>query len=552
MPEENTVSDLEFTDEQKQKIAEKDISEDEVGECISREIEENDLDQDQAVAICLSKLESGSAEPEQTDSLENPQFEVGDFVEWQFGDGSSQGEVIDRESEVGDSMSAGGNEFTIEEGDSPLYKMEEWDETEGEDGEFTNNVVKFEDALTSADRPAAAERSAKSSELSMQERLEQAQNKSEQVKRVQIQGKDVEVVQKQEGTPTLNVPIQALSEDRDGDFITEKGQQSIIRQLESGQVGLFPNHGVGDKDAMYDFRDLFGKFVSGDNTNGTTIGKAVLRKVNDPNSDAEDDKILHPMAKELVNLLEQDMPVGFSVGFIPKETRPMDEGDGQEIEELDLMEVSAVGIPSNPDAMPAAMSQAASETTAIAAKQMVEAGFDKNEIVDNVKDALDDTMTEKQESDGQEGKDSKSMEKQLDEDQVEMITAIVGDTLDRHMTAALEDIQEDLMNNMDEEMEEDEMDEDDDMEEDEAHEDEDEEDMSQESASDHTEDDEKDSSAESEDKGLDEEQKTVDEEETGRKMQTINNEKSEEVSEQEEKSEEENESSDPFAVRETL
>jgi len=99
-----------------------------------------------------------------TESLENPEFEVGDFVEWEFGEGSSQGEVIDRSTEVGDSMSAGGNKFTIEEGDGPLYKMKEWDETEGEDGEFTNNVVKFEDALNSADRPDAAQENSRSKE----------------------------------------------------------------------------------------------------------------------------------------------------------------------------------------------------------------------------------------------------------------------------------------------------------------------------------------------------------------------------------------------------
>ena len=547
----STQPDFDFSEKQKQRMKNKDITEDEVGECISSEMEEG-IDQDQAIAICLSKLESGSTKPSETDSLENPQFSVGDFVRWDFAGGSAEGEIIDMTAEVGDSMSAGGNTFTIEEDDDPLYKIQEFDDEAGgedSDGEFTNNVVKFEDSLRTVERPDAAPETAprnrsKDKQLSMQERLEQAQQKQEQVKRVTVQGKDVEIVEKQEGTPTLNVPIQALTEDRDGDYITEKGQQSIIRQLESGQVGLFPNHGVGDKDAMYDFRDLFGKFISGDNTNGTTIGKAVLRKVNDPDSDAEDDKKLHPMAKELVNLLEQDMPVGFSVGFIPTDTHPREEGEGQEIMDLDLMEVSAVGIPSNPDAMPAAMSQAASQTTAIAAKQMAEAGFDKNQIVENMKTALNDTMTDKNNSDGQKNKDSKSTEKQLDEDQVEMITAVVGDAIDRHMTSALEDIQEDLMNNMDEETEEDEADED--MEEDAEHDEEDEEEMSQEQVSDQTEDsDGKEGSAESEnDKGLDEDQKTVDKENEGRKIQGINNEKSSEKQDQE--------SSDPFTVREAL
>lgn len=94
-----------------------------------------------------------------TESLENPQYNVGDFVEWDFGNGSSQGEVTEVKSEVGDSMSAGGNQFTIEEGDGPLYKIKEWDEEAGDNGEFTNNVVKFEDALTNAERPVAAEES---------------------------------------------------------------------------------------------------------------------------------------------------------------------------------------------------------------------------------------------------------------------------------------------------------------------------------------------------------------------------------------------------------
>jgi phage head maturation protease len=93
-----------------------------------------------------------------TESLENPEYEVGDFVEWEFGDGESQGEIIERETEPGESMSAGGNEFTVdEEDDEPLYKIEEWDETSGDNGEFTNNVVKFEEALSSTDRPEAAE-----------------------------------------------------------------------------------------------------------------------------------------------------------------------------------------------------------------------------------------------------------------------------------------------------------------------------------------------------------------------------------------------------------
>ena len=147
------VTEMVSNTENKQKeYSEKDADDfDDVGECISFHMDQMDMDQDQAVAVCMDKMES-------EESLENPEFEVGEFVQWEFGDGTSQGEIIDMTAEVGDSMSAGGNEFTIEDGDGPLYKIEEWDETQGDNGAFTNNVVKFEDALSSTDRPENAER----------------------------------------------------------------------------------------------------------------------------------------------------------------------------------------------------------------------------------------------------------------------------------------------------------------------------------------------------------------------------------------------------------
>ena len=532
---------FELSEEQKQRIKEKNISEEEVADCIAKEME-NGKDQEQAIAICLSKLESGNSEPTNTDSLENPRYGVGDFVEWEFGDGTSQGEVIDMKNEVGNSMSAGGNTFTIEEGDGPLYKMEEWDETEGEDGEFTNNVVKFEDSLGSTDRPAAAERS---QELNMQERVNMAQEKQGEMKRVAVNGKDIQVVKQEDELTQLQVPIQATSEDRDGDIITSEGQQQIVDQLKTGTVPLFPNHGVGEGEAMYDFRDIFGKFTDGiQMEDGKTVGTITLRKGRTETGAEE----LHPMAKELVNLLEQDMPVGFSVGFIPHDSSERENGEGQKISDLDLMEVSSVGIPSNPEGMPAAMSEAASQTTAIAAKQMIEAGFNKHEVVQNVKTALNNTMTEsnKNNDDGQEqNNDSKSEFKQLDEGQVEQVTNVVGDAINQHMTAALEDIQENLL----EAQEEDEADEDGMEEEGEHDNDEDEEEMNQNTGgSDQSEDPKKQGSSESEkSEGLSEDQKTVDSEDPGRKMNTIDNKDSKDS-----KNENQEETgSDPFKVRQT-
>jgi phage head maturation protease len=95
---------------------------------------------------------------QRNESLEEPEYEEGDFLEWEFGEGTSQGKVVDMTAEPGDSMSAGGNEFTIDEpggeNDVPLYKLEEWDEDEQS---FTNNVVKFEDELSETERPEEAE-----------------------------------------------------------------------------------------------------------------------------------------------------------------------------------------------------------------------------------------------------------------------------------------------------------------------------------------------------------------------------------------------------------
>ncbi|MFB6208504.1 MAG: HK97 family phage prohead protease, partial [Candidatus Nanohaloarchaea archaeon] len=234
----------------------KDISEDEVGDCISEKVDEG-WDRDRAIAACLSMAESGSVDDEI--NAMNP-------------------ETFEEHRQI----------------------MEE--------------------------NKDAIER-----------------------KNFMVKGSDVEVIKDHEDGTVVNVPIQALEEDRDGDFINEKGQESIVSQLKTGRVPLVPNHGVGDSEAHYGFEDIFGQFVDGQNRNGTTIGTARLR---------ED----HEKSKELVDLLEQDMPVGFSVGFrvLEADPREKDEGDGEgmEISDVDLMEVSAVGIPSNPEAVPQAMGNA--------------------------------------------------------------------------------------------------------------------------------------------------------------------------------------------------
>jgi len=382
----------------------------------------------------------------------------------------------------------------------------------------------------------------------MEEKQEILNENHDQMKTadLEVTGKDVEVTKEtSDGEIVVNIPIQALAEDRDGDFINEKGQESIVRQLKSGTVPLVLNHGIGSNDAMYDFRDIVGQFIDGENRNGTTIGTARMRK----SSDGEE---LHQDAKEIVDLLEQDMPIGFSVGFIPQEMDEREEG-GAEISDLDLMEVSAVGIPSNPEAVPQAMGTAA---------QMAKnAGLSQNQIVETVKSAFEDTMSEKQNEDGTDSKeehDSKSenSQKQMTSEDVEAMMERVASVTSEHMSMAMDEAEDELMAMIDEDEEEtDETDEGDDMEEEGEHGDEDEEEMSgepeqEDDASGHTEDD-KDSSAESgtsEEKDEDVEIEETEKQGYDGEPKQMNDNSSE--SEEEEKSNESETTEDPFAVRE--
>jgi len=127
------------------------VQEDESGsenpfENLNINLEEAQQDDDDSKSV--GKDSTGQVR--QTKSFE---YEVGDFVQWEFGGGTSQGEIIDRTDQEGDSLSAGGNTFTVEDSNNALYKMQEWDETEEE---FTNNVVKFEDELSTTGRPEEA------------------------------------------------------------------------------------------------------------------------------------------------------------------------------------------------------------------------------------------------------------------------------------------------------------------------------------------------------------------------------------------------------------
>lgn len=190
--------------------------------------------------------------------------------------------------------------------------------------------------------------------------------------RVTPSAKDMKV-REEDGRKLVEVPIQATEEDRDGDLISEEGQKALVEQLQSGTVRAFPNHGIGSHSALYDFRDIMGLWVDGRMEDGVTYGTLQLREGNQA-------------ADHLVDLFEQDIGVPFSIGFIPLDTEEREETDGMLIHDEDLMEVSPVGIPSNPEADPQA--NAAGVAVAKAVSHAINSGGGPDAIGKAVADAL--------------------------------------------------------------------------------------------------------------------------------------------------------------------
>lgn len=145
----------------------------------------------------------------------------------------------------------------------------------------------------------------------------------------------------------IRVPVSSLSEDRDGDEFSEKGLGNLKSQYESGTVGMFLDHGDADlNEARYPTKGILGKWEGAEKEGDVLYANVRLNKANPD----------HEWLREYV---DEGMPVGFSVGFRALDADG-DREDGFTFHEVDLVETSAVGIPSNPDGV-AAMSAATSE-----------------------------------------------------------------------------------------------------------------------------------------------------------------------------------------------
>lgn len=184
----------------------------------------------------------------------------------------------------------------------------------------------------------------------------------------------------------IKIPISSDLFDRDEDDFSEQGLETMKQQAGSGIVPFVPDHGDSPRNAgQYSFVDVLGKFVKGsiENQNNKKIVYADLLL-------DEDDWL----AQELKRKLEKDMPIGFSVGFIIKDSEENDQG-GQTIHDIDLLEVSAVGIPSNP-ATVAEIAENVRASASIAAKGIIKNEKERNRFQSKILKELEERFGVKQ------------------------------------------------------------------------------------------------------------------------------------------------------------
>lgn len=245
-------------------------------------------------------------------------------------------------------------------------------------------------------------------------------------KYVVAESANIKLTKQEDGSDKVTVPIQSTNVDRDGDIITDEGQEDLIKQLKTGKVPAFPNHGIGDYDAMYDFRDIMGKWVDGYKEGDITYGELQLRQNNQA-------------AEQLKDLISQDMPVGFSIGFIIRGCDEEEGRDGLDINSLELLEVSPVGIPSNAAAVHGNTAQ-----LAMAAKSVIES----KGTYDDIKNELSkygDKMTEKKENKDLEQEVQKTTEQEPEQTDTQPVESDKDYTL-KAVDKKLDGIEEKLVN----------------------------------------------------------------------------------------------------------
>lgn len=277
--------------------------------------------------------------------------------------------------------------------------------------------------------------------------------------------KDVTLDEGDDGATRIRVPISSTSQDRDGDKFTRDGLDDLMAQLESGEVPLYLDHGLSGETGWREYRveDMIGGWVGGEieERDGSDMLFGIARL--EPDND---------QAEMLASKVENELPVGFSVGFIPEleSAREMDDG-GLKFNVSDLLETSAVGIPSNPDAVMAGVQMA----KALSDKGISPTEIDHDQFTRMVDDETQsgepeevDDAPEVDETNDAEETDTETSNDEADE-LVNAIGEEVGNRLEAHRTELLSEVESILEaeDDDDEDGEEDDSEEEDDDEDDE-------------------------------------------------------------------------------------
>ncbi len=168
-----------------------------------------------------------------------------------------------------------------------------------------------------------------------------------------VEVKDAADGEKEDGRKQIRMPVSSTAQDRDGDQFSEDGLEDLQRQFNEEKIPMFLDHGRGSRGSYYGTLGIVGRWDSAEIEQEGDL--KVLYATGTP-TDA------NPDAADAVELIQDDMPVGASVGFRVLDYDG-DRQDGYEFHKSDLLETSLVGIPSNPETV-----NAGPETGAVAAK----------------------------------------------------------------------------------------------------------------------------------------------------------------------------------------
>jgi len=195
----------------------------------------------------------------------------------------------------------------------------------------------------------------------------------------------------------IRVPISSITEDRDGDEFSPAGLESMLAGLKGGKIPLYLDHGYKESGArLYGALDMLGAWIDGEIEGSTLYGTAFL----EPDSWT---------AMTLAQKIESGMPVGFSVGFGVLKSRGKDNG-GLIFDEVSLWEVSAVGIPSNPDAVNSAAVQA------VVKSLRVKVGLETDEMKRKTKETEEDPSEEEKQDEEEQEEQKASKEEEEEEE----------------------------------------------------------------------------------------------------------------------------------------